>query len=387
MNKHKRVFPICLYLVTMASILCHAHDEDIASLIQQLEHTDANVRDSATKSLAEMGESAMPALVAALDHENAVVRHAVVGRLRSLMYKTPPDHKNIKHIVRAVVKAFKDDEYKVRFAAMECFFGLGKPEVSVTKLPPELTAQVMSGLVQLLYYGSPFFGGFDVGAVLHSMEDEGLPTVTEALHSSSWSLRFGAAIAYGDVGGSLYNKRVILGHHNVKPLPKAVIPILAEGLTHPDWKTQDDAARVLSKLHYYFRYDEARKALEALPPFAIVSQTIRDGDYIYSIVENVEDYSFEDFLNSLNTDGIAFKFNRSILGSGKITIQAVDGEPLDWNVEKSSHSVTIKPTEGKELVEGKNYTIQLRDVKDILGNQVDAEIEFSTEVPLSRRAH
>ena len=133
--------------------------------------------------------------------------------------------------------------------------------------------------------------------------------------------------------------------------------------------------------------DEVNKALEALPLFGIVSQTISDRDYIYKIVEYVEDYSFEDFLDSLNTDGITFKFNRSIRGGWKIAIKNVDGEPLGWNVETSSHSVTIKPPEGKELVRNQRYTIQLRDFRDAAGHQVDADIEFSTEVPLSRRAH
>ena len=419
MNKHKRVFITCLFLAIMASIISHAQDKDIASLMQQLKHTDVDVQDSAFKSLIEMSEAAVPALIealgddadreygakvssvltqigmpaiptliAALDHENAVVRHAVVVKLRYFMSKPSPQHKNI---VRALVKAFKDDDYEVRYAAVIHFFGMGE---SVVELPPELAADVISGLVKSLYYGSPFFCGMynDVVTILHRMGDRGRAAVTEALHSSSWSLRFGAAVAYGNAFRNIHIRRGMLQHHYIKPLPKAVVSILAEGLIHPDWKTREDAIFVLKKLRLRHCYicdhtDEVHKALDALPPFGIVSQTIRDGDYIYVIAELVEDYSFEDFLDSLNTDGITFKFNRSIRGSGKITIQPVDGEPLGWNVESSSHSITITPPEGKELVRGQRYTIQLRDVKDILGNQVDAEIEFSTEVPLSRRAH
>ena len=137
---------------------------------------------------------------------------------------------------------------------------------------------------------------------------------------------------------------------------QAIVSTLMGGLTHPDWKTREDA--IFSLRRFADDFDEARKALEALPLFGIVSQTIKDGDDIYSIVRFVEDHSFKEFLNALNTDGITFKFNRSIRGSGKITIQPVDGEPLGWNVEKSSHSITITPPEGKELVRGQNYTIQ-----------------------------
>ena len=382
MNKHKRVVLICLYLVSMASIVCHAHDEDIASLIQQLGHTDEDVQNSASKALEEIGEAAVPALIVGLNHENPVVREAVMSRLCFLMSKIPPNHKDIKNIVRAVVKALKDDEYKVRFEAMECFLGMGE---SVTELPPKLATEVISGLVQSLYYGSPFFDGITAGLVLNGIGDRGRAALTEALHSSSWSLRFGAAVAYGYVFLRIHNSRGMLLHHYIKPLPKAVVPILAEGLTHPDWKTQDDAARVLIMLdlrhcHICEHTDEARKALEALPPFGIVSQTIKDGHWVMD----------SDSLDSFNTDGITFKFNRSIGGSWKITIspftethdvaerttKRVYCEPLGWNVEKSSHSVTITPPEGKELARGQNYTIQLRDFKDVLGNQVDAEIEF-----------
>ena len=243
MNKHKRVVITCLYLVSMASIVCHAHDEDIASLIQQLKHTDVDVQDSAYKTLIEMSEAAVPALIealgdadheygakvssvltqigmpaiptliAALDHENAVVRQAVVVKLRYFMSKPSPQHKNI---VRALVKAFKDDDYEVRYAAMIHFFGMGE---SVEELPPE----VILGLVQSLYYGSPFFCGFyiDVVTILHRMGDRGRAALTEALHSSSWSLRFGAAVAYGNAYRNMHIRRGMLQHHYIKPLPSS----------------------------------------------------------------------------------------------------------------------------------------------------------------------
>ena len=272
--------------------------------------------------------------------------------------------------------------------------GMGE---SVTDLPPKLAAEVISGLVQSLYYGSPFFDGITAGMVLNRIGDRGRAALTEALHSSSWSLRFGADFAYGYVFRRIHNSRGMLLHHYIKPLPKAVVPILVEELTHPVWKIQDDSARALLRLELRHcriceHNDEVRKALEALPPFGIISQTIRDGDD----VDAIRTYRNPGFLNSLNTDGITFNFNRSIRGSWKITIspftetqdaaerkaKRVYGEPLGWNVEKDSHSITITPPEGKELVKDQRYIIQLRDVRDILGNQIDAEIEFSTVVML-----
>ncbi|MDE0184142.1 MAG: hypothetical protein OXP71_01660 [Candidatus Poribacteria bacterium] len=65
MNKQKRYVLICLFLVSMASIVSHAQDRDIASLIQQFNNPDADVQDSARQSLAEIGEAAVPSLILA----------------------------------------------------------------------------------------------------------------------------------------------------------------------------------------------------------------------------------------------------------------------------------------------------------------------------------
>ncbi|MDE0184079.1 MAG: HEAT repeat domain-containing protein [Candidatus Poribacteria bacterium] len=372
-----RLVLICLYLVSMANIVSYAHDQNIASLIQQLEHTDADVRDSAGKSLIEIGETAVPALIVGLNHEKVIVRRAVVDILYNIRARVPHN----KDIDRALAKALQDIE--VRYQIIQCF------TPTDSELPPEF----ISGLVQLLYYGSPFFGNADPCMVLLMWTgNQGRVALIEAFHSSEWPLRFGAAITYGHLFGFFTG----FNNPDAAPLPKEaispkeVISIIAGGLTHPDWKTRDEAMRVLSIIsksdparfgETAKAFDEARQALKALPAFAIISQTITDGCYL-------DDTNFDAF-DSLNTEGITFKFNRSIHGSGTLTIKTVDGEPLGWNVEKGSHSVTITPPEGKELVKGQRYTIQLRDVKDILGNQVDAEIEFSTEVLIrsSRHAH
>ena len=365
MNNHKRGFIICLYLVSMASIVCHALDEDIALLIQKFNHTDAKVKEHARKTLIEISDVAVPALIVELNNENATVRAKIVNILHFMKSSLPHN----KDIVRALVKALKDDHGEVISEVLNSFLYSSR----------ELSSEVISGLVQSLYYGSPFFGHSSACTVLlrggGGRNPEGQVALIEALHSSEWSLRFGAAIAYGHM---LRQRRGI----NEVPFPEAkktMISTLVEGLAHPDWKTREDVISILMGLsrRQEHDFDEAKKALEGLPPFGIISQNIKDRHRVMD----------SDALESLNTDGITFKFNRSIRGSEKITIQPVDGEPLGWNVEKGSHSVTITPPEGKELVKGQNYTIQLRDVQDILGNQVDAEIEFSTKVPLLRHAH
>ena len=298
----------------------------------------------------------MPALIAALDHENTIVRGRVVVTLLHMrhhpLYKdtSTPYH---KHIVRGFVKALKDEDSGVRYSAISGFIGFTGRE--------ELTPEAITGFIRLFYYGSPIFSPDASHILLPRMGHHGRSALIEALHSSNWVLSFGTAIAYGYGFESTYNRWEL----KVGPLPPEVVPRLAEGLTHPDWKTREEAAKVLSLLRSC-RIDDAGKALEALPPFGITSQTIKDGHRVMD----------PDALDSLNTDGIAFKFNRSIYSGGKITIQPVDGEPLGWNREQSSHSVTITPPKGKELVKGQRYTIQLRDFRDAAGHQVDADIEF-----------
>lgn len=380
MNKHKRVFIAYLFLAIVASIVSHAQDKDTASLIQRLEHKDIHVQNKAYNSLVEIGEAAVPVLIAELNHENTSVckRWQVVTILHKIRRRVPHN----KDIVRALINALNDDDYSVRYAVTGGFF----PDL---ELPPEL----VSGLVQLLYYESPLYSyTLASDLLLLGREGKGNPqgkaALIEALHSSEWSLRFGASIAYGytlrlpptqhlfQTGPRLPGDKVRISTPEKLPpeTTQAVISTLVEGLTHPDWKTQEHAILALRSLHYVA--DEAAKALKGLPPFSIISQTISDGDEVRG-----------DALNSLNTDGITFTFNRSLPGAGGwITIKPVDGEPLKWINERSSHSITITPPEGKELVmgRGQHYTIQLRDVRDILGNQVDADIEFSTEVPLRR---
>ena len=374
MNNRKRNLLICLYLVSMTGIVSHAQDQNIASLIQQLEHTDVAVQNRARQSLVEIGEAAVPALIealsdhdrvsrknatrvlariglpavpaliAALDHENVIVRRKVVDSLHTM--KTHPPHKNI---VRGLIKALKDEDPEVRHKAMGSFISIG-----------ESAPEAIPGLVRLLYYGSLVFSPDTAHLLLMRMGDRGRVALTEALHNSQWSLRFGAAIAYGYAWTYKYNKL----SSDVGPLPEAVVPMLAEGLTHPDEETREEAALILMRLSDC-RIDDARKALEAFPPFALVSGTIKDGDTVVD-------------LDSLNTGGITFKFNHLIQG-GRITIKPVGGEPLGWKSQRRRHSVTITPQTGKELVRGKVYMIQLRDFKDVVWNRVDTDITFTTK--------
>ena len=172
MNKHKRVFITCLYVAIMASIVCHAHDENIALLMQQLEQFDVHVETSASKALIEIGDAAVPALIVGLNHENVHVREKVVGILHEIGDRAPHN----KDIVRALAKALREDDGRVRGRIMWRFN-------RYSELPPE----IVSGLVQLLYYGSPFYDP-SAGNVLLSVgsrvRPEGATALIEALYSS-----------------------------------------------------------------------------------------------------------------------------------------------------------------------------------------------------------
>lgn len=91
-----RITPVTLFVIplcfagSMASIVCHAHDENIASLMQQLEHKAEDVRDTASKALVAMGETAVPELIVmGLNHENVVVRREVVVILHDISKRAP----------------------------------------------------------------------------------------------------------------------------------------------------------------------------------------------------------------------------------------------------------------------------------------------------------
>ena len=289
--------------------------------------------------------------------------------------------------MRALAKTLQDQDANVREVII---WRLLQDMKSQFETPPEY----ISGLVQLLYYGVPYFRDHSMAgqALLSWTGSQGRAALIEALRSSDWSLRFGAAITYGGHLDQLSSYIKYRNNPDVGPFPeeeispKEVISILAEGLTHPDWKTRESAASILYNIstdtqdesYLTSIHDEARKALEGSLPFGIIFQTVRDMDWIVH----------QDAVNSLNTDGITFKFSNSlpiygpgIYGPGKITIQPVDGEPLGWNRKQSSHTLTITPPEGKELVRDQAYVIRLRDFRDVMGHQIDAEIAFTTAVP------
>ena len=348
----------------------------VPPLIEALSDDDVYYRENASKLLALIGTPALPPVIAALDHELTFVRQLALDTLNHMMMLSVPESREPskrltlkaqppqKDIFRGFIKALNDTDKMVRSLAI---FHVGEH----SKVSPES----ISTLIRFLYYGSPTYEKHTAWVLLHAVADEkGRAVLTKALDDRQWSLRFGVALAYAD----LFVQGVYVAHTKegteIGPLPKSVIPMLAEGLEHPDKETRAEASRALWDLSDH-KVDDARKVLAAFPPLAIIDGTVTDEDIVYTppLTEDAEPT-----IESLQTNGITFKFNHFFSGA-TITIQPFGGEPLGWNVQRHRKSVTITPPKGKKLGLGV-YIIKLSGFEDVARNQVNTKISFAIAV-------
>lgn len=349
----------------------------VSSLIEALSDDDVYYRENASKLLALIGTPALPPIIAALDHELTFVRELALDTLNHMMLSAVPESRESskrlltlkaqppqKDIFRGFIKALNDTDKMVRSLAI---FHVGEH----SKVSPES----ISTLTRFLYYGSPTYDKHTAWVLLHAVADEeGRAVLTKALDARQWALRFGVALAYAD----LFVQGRYVAHtkegSEIGPLPKSVIPMLAEGLEHPDKEARAQASQALWTLSDH-KVDDARKNLAAFPPLAIIDGTIKDEDLVYNLPLTEEP---EPTIDTLNTEGITFKFNHFFTG-GTVTIQTFAGELLDWNVQRHRKSVTITPPKGKELGIGV-YIIRLSGFEDVARNQVNTKITFATAV-------
>ena len=117
MNNRKRNLLICLYWVSMTGIVSHAQDQNIASLIQQLEHTDVAVQNRARQSLVEIGEAAVPALIEALSDDDKVYRENATWVLARIGQPAVP----------ALIAALDHENAIVRLQALDSLRTMKKP--------------------------------------------------------------------------------------------------------------------------------------------------------------------------------------------------------------------------------------------------------------------
>ena len=349
----------------------------VPPLIEALSDDDVYYRENASKLLALIGTPALPPVTAALDAELTFVRQLALDTLNYMMMLWVPELRDPskrltlsalppkKDIFRGFIKALNDTDQIVRSLAI---FHVG----AHSNVSPES----ISTLLRFLYYGSPTYEKHTAWVLLHGdASGKGRAVLTKALADRQWSLRFGVALAYAD----LFVQWVYVSTHTkagteIGPLPKSVIPMLAEGLEHPDKEARAEASRALWDLSDH-KVDDARKALAAFPPLAIIEGTVTDEDIIYTppLTKNASPT-----IESLQTDGITFKFNHFFSG-GTITIQPFGGELLSWNVQRHGKSVTITPPKGKTLSLGV-YIIKLSGFEDVARNQVNTKITFAITV-------
>jgi hypothetical protein len=101
---------------------CTSQEMEIESLISQLADTDLNVRTQAVKILSEIGEPAVPPLIAALRDEHESVQMSAATALGKI-------GEPAKAAVPALVEALDDKSAKVRGWATWALGRIGEPSV------------------------------------------------------------------------------------------------------------------------------------------------------------------------------------------------------------------------------------------------------------------
>ena len=334
----------------------------VPHLIEAFENEDLAFGANASGVLRDIGEPAKSYLINAMEHKNALVRRRVVSLLARFGDAT----------LLEVLKARHDVDAEVRANVIVSFLGYNGES-------PHL---VENALMEFLDYEDPPFSP-EAGLVLFSMmpDQRVRLSLLPALRSPDWGVRFGVARAYASAWREAYRPR---SGYCVGPLPTEVVPNLIEGLNkgieEEDMLLRETAVWALQRLEVAELYakqmlanaQKAKKAIEAFPPMRLLRSTVKDGDTAVD-------------MTSLNREGIRFEFNNSVY-SGDILIKKLNGEPLDWEEQwntvvrsgQKSDWITITPTPGNELVGGTVYLIELQDIKDFLGNLLNAEIRFTT---------
>ena len=130
-----------------------------------------------------------------------------------------------------------------------------------------------------------------------------------------------------------------------------------------EWLNQDGSEGKGAIIHY-------RTALVSYDTPLLVESTIRD-KYVDS--------------EQVNRSGITFRFT-GVVRPGTIEIQSKSGMSLNWIAEWVDDSVTITPSQGMQLLPGKDYVIIITDVKferpDIREEAIEA---FYARIPFSTK--
>jgi HEAT repeat protein len=203
-----------------------ANPKEIASLIEKLKTNDGSELDAAIEKLGEIGEPAIPALMAALQDKNLQVRRSAAEALKQIGRPAIP----------ALAKALKNSDAKMRSNAAYVLGGIGaEAKTALPQLVPLLKdsdANVRSDAASAL-------GG--IGAEAKTA----LPQLVPLLKDSDAKVRRKAAYALGGIGAE------------AKTAQPQLVPLLKDS----DAKVRRSAAYALGSIGA-----EAKTALPQLVP-------------------------------------------------------------------------------------------------------------------------
>ena len=203
-----------------------ANPKEIASLIEKLKSNDGRELDAAIEKLGEIGEPAIPALMAAVQDKNLQVRRSAADVLRQIGRPAIP----------ALAKALKDSDANVRSSAAYVLGGIGaEAKTALPQLVPLLKdsdANVRSSAASAL-------------GTIGAEAKTAVPQLVSLLKDSDANVRSNAASALEGIGAEA--KTVLL----------QLVPLLQDS----DANVRSSAASALGSLGA-----EAKTALPQLVP-------------------------------------------------------------------------------------------------------------------------
>lgn len=252
-----------------AANISPAVQENISSLIKELESKDYNTRSDAVNALAKIGAPAVPAIIESLANTNSNVRKGAVDALGNIGNARP-------EVVPALVRALTDRDSYVRKGAAEALGKIGAIAIpSIINALADSDSFVRRGATEALG---------NIGTVT----PEVVPSLINALEDSDGLVRRSAVESLGKIG----------------PVTPDVIPSLKKMVGDGDFNVRKSAVEILEKRnemtadlkvkHYILdlsdnNSDIRKSAIEALNKIGPVTPEITNaiitalGDSDYSV--------------------------------------------------------------------------------------------------------
>lgn len=193
------------------------------SYIEQLKTTNEQQRSQTIESLVNLGKSAVPALINALQNQDPGVRNGAAIALGKI-------GKDANEAVPALKKALDDKDFQVRSSAMQALGVIDRQAVVpflIEELSSEKAWERYSATHALRTFGKEAVAA--VPALIKTIKEDkdswvrtsattalgsigkdahtAIPTLIDSLQDSDEKVRYGAAYALGSIGESFYENR------------------------------------------------------------------------------------------------------------------------------------------------------------------------------------